>query len=1209
MARLAITAALLVASPSTASAQIAISTTTPYVETFDGMGIPANISTASTVPTNFKVDSIATAGAVRTVGTWAAATTSTSARAGGPNVSSTASQGIYNFGAGTAASGATVGGADRSVGFLSSGSGTLSGNLYAQLVNNTGASLTGLQISFNVEKYRGGTNAAGFRIQMYYSTDGVNWTSAGNNFQAVFAGADASNNGAATVPMASSSVTNQTLTAAIPSGSNFYLAWNFSVTSGTTVTNSQALAVDDVSILGLTGAASPTNPSATGSASPTPVTAGNSTTLSAIVTGGTNPASTGLAVTCNLTAIGGSSTFSLPSPGFSAPYAVPAATTPNPYSLPCTVSDAQSRSGNFNIALTVGSNSPTNPSGTGAASPNSLQAGSATLLTVNVTPGTNPPSTGLTVAADLTSIGGSASQQFFDDGTHGDVTSGDNIFSFSTTVAGGTSTGGKSMLANINDGQMRNGSTTISLTVQPPVSTSVKISQVYGGGGNSGATYTNDYIELFNQSTSPVDINGWSVQQASATATAWSVSNLCPNGGTCILQPGHYYLVQEAQGASGATGLPAADITGSINMGATSGKVALVNNTSPLSGACPTGSGIADMVGYGGSGTTCFEGAVIAALSNTTAAVRKNNGCIDTDNNNNDFLIGGPIPRNSSSPVNTCGGSSTLISGVGLAIPAAVDPSGNLLLTVTVTPATSPASTGIAVTGNLSAIGGSASQQFYDDGTHGDVTAGDNIYSFRVAAPTPYGAKSVPTTITDAQSRTAPAPITFTVQSPTCGVERWAVKTGTDTGAAQVDINNPVRTTIKDLRAIPAPTLNANPPYDPRFAPTENTVFVVNGTMTFYKLEDDVDYHIVLQDPVGNTIVTEIPSPACDGSTSPFDAAVAAVRAKFDARFTATSTFQNANVPVQMKGVGFFDFLHGQTGVAPNGIELHPILDITFTAPSTLAIAADVNPSTYGQAVTITGTVTIPSGTPTGTVSFFDAGSLIGTGTIGPNGKATLTTSTLVAGPHTITATYDGDSQASQSSSQTLNLTVNQAATSVTWSAPAAITFGSALGSTQLSATATVPGTFAYTPALGTVLPAGNGQTLSVVFTPTSSNYASSAKSVTIDVLPATTGGSPASLIVTQSMVRTGNQVIATITIANNGGTAASNVSLTTAAIGTTAGTPLPQSLGSIAAGGSVQATVTFPGTVGAAGSRGVLSVSGSYTGGTFSSGARVVLP
>src|SRR5205823_14690628 len=137
---------------------------------------------------------------------------------------------------------------------------------------------------------------------------------------------------------------------------------------------------------------------------------------------------------------------------------------------------------------------------------------------------------------------------------------------------------------------------------------------------------------------------------------------------------------------------------------------------------------------------------------------------------------------------------------------------------------------------------------------------------------------------------------------------------------------------------------------------------------------DDVDYHMVLQDPTGNTMVTEIPSPACDGSTSPFDAAVAAVRAKFDAHFStnpANGFFQTANVPVQMKGVGFFDFIHGQTGVAPNGIELHPLLDINFTAVTNTILTAAPNPSQYNQSVALTATLfTAGSTTPTGTVTF-----------------------------------------------------------------------------------------------------------------------------------------------------------------------------------------------------------------------------------------------
>src|SRR4029078_3580211 len=95
------------------------------------------------------------------------------------------------------------------------------------------------------------------------------------------------------------------------------------------------------------------------------------------------------------------------------------------------------------------------------------------------------------------------------------------------------------------------------------------------------------------------------------------------------------------------------DATGTIAMGATSGKVALVSNTTALIGTCPVGSGILDFIGY--DGADCFEGATAApTLTNPTAALRKNNGCLDTDNNGSDFVQGSPNPRNSSSPTNKC---------------------------------------------------------------------------------------------------------------------------------------------------------------------------------------------------------------------------------------------------------------------------------------------------------------------------------------------------------------------------------------------------------------------------------------------------------------------------------------------------------------------------------------------------------------------------
>lgn len=322
-------------------AAIPISTTTPYTQDFNSIGTSAT----ATLPADFKVD--ATTTDVRKVGTFAAAGTAT-VRVGGASLSTTASNGIYNFGSGT-----TTTGPDRAIGFLASGSATASGNLYADLVNNTGSVVTSLQLSYNVEKYRNGTNAAGFRIQMYYSADGSTWTSAGSDFLSAFA-SDANNNGFNPAPGATAAVTNKTLSVTIPSGSHLYLAWNFSVSgTGTTVTNSQALAIDDISILG--GVAS-TNPTGSGTATPSLTAAGAATTLAATIGAGSNPASTGLAVTCDLSAIGGSSTFSLASQTattFSSAYTVPVNAVVADYSIPCTISDDQGRSGSFQIALTV----------------------------------------------------------------------------------------------------------------------------------------------------------------------------------------------------------------------------------------------------------------------------------------------------------------------------------------------------------------------------------------------------------------------------------------------------------------------------------------------------------------------------------------------------------------------------------------------------------------------------------------------------------------------------------------------------------------------------------------------------------------------------------------------------------------------------------------------------------------------------------------
>jgi hypothetical protein len=404
----------------------------------------------------------------------------------------------------------------------------------------------------------------------------------------------------------------------------------------------------------------------------------------------------------------------------------------------------------------------------------------------------------------------------------------------------------------------------------------------------------------------------------------------------------------------------------------------------------------------------------------------------------------GPIPRNSAAPPNFCGGDPTQPSGFGVASPSAVDPASNTLLTVHVTPASAPASTGLSVVGDLTAIGASDHQSLYNEGTQGDQTAGDNVFSFlaTVAADINTGAKNMVSMIRDAEGRTATAPITLTVSSPTCGVERWTVKVGSDMDVDLVNLGVHLPTTIFTLAALPAPSstdIDIGGPFaNNRIMPTETTVFVIDATMTFYKKETDVDYHIVLDDGAGHTLISEIPNPACIlapsplGSgrvlvPSPLGAGIASAREKFDARLSAETFFQIANIPVRMTGVGFFDFEHGQTGVAPNAIELHPVLDISFRGNTTTTLLPSANPSVYGEPVTFTATVTNlgneGSVTPTGDVTFFDAGNSF-VASLDANGQAKFTTSGLTAGAHSLTASYVGDATSLPSMSAPLPITV-----------------------------------------------------------------------------------------------------------------------------------------------------------------------------------------
>ncbi|HBP66423.1 MAG TPA: DNA/RNA non-specific endonuclease [Desulfosporosinus sp.] len=193
--------------------------------------------------------------------------------------------------------------------------------------------------------------------------------------------------------------------------------------------------------------------------------------------------------------------------------------------------------------------------------------------------------------------------------------------------------------------------TSFSTNANAATSSHVVISEIYGGGGNSGSSYKNDFIEIYNPTSSSVNLSGWSVQYASASGSFNNITNLSGSIGAH-----QFFLTQEASGGSGTVNLPTPNITGTINLSASSGKVALAKVTTAVSGS--TDSNAVDFVGYGSPNDS--ETSPLGALSNTNSAERKDNngGTVqgqgngwDTNNNANDLYITSNInPQNSSSP-------------------------------------------------------------------------------------------------------------------------------------------------------------------------------------------------------------------------------------------------------------------------------------------------------------------------------------------------------------------------------------------------------------------------------------------------------------------------------------------------------------------------------------------------------------------------------
>ena len=178
------------------------------------------------------------------------------------------------------------------------------------------------------------------------------------------------------------------------------------------------------------------------------------------------------------------------------------------------------------------------------------------------------------------------------------------------------------------------------------------ISALYGGGGNSGATYSYDFIELKNRTAAAINLAGWTLQYGGTAGTSWTSVSL-----TGTVPANGYFLVRGAIGGT-VTGIPLPTThdfdAPTLQMGGSNGTVALVNALTTLT-ACPTAGTVADLVGYGTS--TCHETTSVGALGATTAAYRAVNGCTATGSNVADLsvsAVGATAPKNTSSTANVC---------------------------------------------------------------------------------------------------------------------------------------------------------------------------------------------------------------------------------------------------------------------------------------------------------------------------------------------------------------------------------------------------------------------------------------------------------------------------------------------------------------------------------------------------------------------------
>ncbi len=174
--------------------------------------------------------------------------------------------------------------------------------------------------------------------------------------------------------------------------------------------------------------------------------------------------------------------------------------------------------------------------------------------------------------------------------------------------------------------------------------------------------------------------------------------------------------------------------------------------------------------------------------------------------------------------------------------------------------------------------------------------------------------------------------LVFCPRAHACGDERWPVKVLRDQDVGKIALGSTSLATIEDLIALPGHSKKELLAMAEHRYPEELRVYRINGVLLGFKKETDGDFHIVVADPFDQkeTMIVEIPDPACG------DVDETGLRAQFESRFgKVTAAYKELKKPVAItvRGVGFFDFIHGQTGVAKNGFELHPVLSMSWPTP------------------------------------------------------------------------------------------------------------------------------------------------------------------------------------------------------------------------------------------------------------------------------------